>query len=60
MSGSDPGASQTERWVWPAVGGATAVCSGVIAAPGRFPDLFVLPVICVLTAFSRYWDGWLE
>jgi two-component system sensor histidine kinase DesK len=41
-----------ETWVWPAVGGAAAVCAGVIAAHDMFPDLFILPVMCVLTAFA--------
>jgi two-component system, NarL family, sensor histidine kinase DesK len=41
-----------ERWVWPAVGGSAAVCASVIAAHGMFPELFILPVICVLTGFA--------
>jgi two-component system, NarL family, sensor histidine kinase DesK len=41
-----------ESWVWPAVGGAAAVSAGVIAAHDMFPDLFILPVMCVLAAFA--------
>jgi two-component system, NarL family, sensor histidine kinase DesK len=41
-----------ERWVWPAVGGAAAVCAGVLAADGLLGDLFFLPLLCVLSAFA--------
>jgi two-component system sensor histidine kinase DesK len=41
-----------ERWVWPAVLAATAVCAAVIAADGLLQDVFILPVMCVLTAFA--------
>jgi two-component system, NarL family, sensor histidine kinase DesK len=41
-----------ERWVWPAVLAATAVCAGVIAAENLLGDVFILPVMCVLTAFA--------
>ena len=41
-----------ERWVWPAVLAATAVCAAVIAADGLLQDVFILPVMCVLTAFG--------
>ncbi len=41
-----------ERWVWPAVLAATAVCAAVIAADGLLEDVFILPVMCVLTAFA--------
>jgi two-component system, NarL family, sensor histidine kinase DesK len=41
-----------ERWVWPAVLAVTAVCAGVIAADGLLQDVFILPVMCVLTAFA--------
>ncbi len=40
-----------ERWVWPAVGGAAAVCAGVLVLDDE-PGLLVLPVLCVLTAFA--------
>ncbi|MGY1721073.1 sensor histidine kinase [Blastococcus sp. SYSU DS0552] len=40
------------RWVWPAVVGAAAVCAGVLAAHGVLGDVFILPVICLLTAFA--------
>jgi two-component system sensor histidine kinase DesK len=41
-----------ERWVWPGVLGATAVCAGVAAAHDLLGDMFILPVMCVLTAFA--------
>jgi len=41
-----------ERWVWPAVLGATAVCAGVAAANDLLGEMFILPVMCVLTAFA--------
>jgi two-component system sensor histidine kinase DesK len=40
------------RWVVPAVLGAAAVCAGVVAADGLLGELFILPVICLLTAFA--------
>ncbi|MGY1709245.1 sensor histidine kinase [Geodermatophilus sp. SYSU D00758] len=45
-------ATLPERWVWPAVTAAAAVCAGVIASEGLLGDMFVLPVICLLTAFA--------
>ena len=44
--------SLPERWVWPAVLAAAAVCAGVVAADGLFVDLFILPLLCLLTAFA--------
>jgi two-component system sensor histidine kinase DesK len=44
--------SLPQRWVWPAVLGAAAVCAGVVTAHGLIGDLFMLPVICVLTGFA--------
>jgi two-component system sensor histidine kinase DesK len=41
-----------DRWVWPTVVAATAVCSGILLADGLFDALFVLPLICLLTAFG--------
>ncbi|WP_116451452.1 sensor histidine kinase [Blastococcus litoris] len=41
-----------QRWVWPAVLAATAVCASVIAREGLLEDVFILPVMCVLTAFA--------
>jgi two-component system, NarL family, sensor histidine kinase DesK len=41
-----------QRWVWPAVLGATAVSAGVIASEGLLHEVFILPVMCVLTAFG--------
>jgi two-component system, NarL family, sensor histidine kinase DesK len=38
--------------VWPTVLGATAVSAGVAAADDLFDDMFILPVMCVLTAFA--------
>jgi two-component system sensor histidine kinase DesK len=38
--------------MWPAVIGAAAVCTTVIAVHGLFADLFILPLICLLTAFA--------
>ncbi len=40
-----------ERWVWPAVVAAAAVSAAVLAAGGDW-GLFVLPVLCLLTAFA--------
>jgi two-component system, NarL family, sensor histidine kinase DesK len=45
-------ASLPERWVWPPVLGAAAVCAGVLWAHGLLGELFFLPAICVLTAFA--------
>jgi len=45
-------ASLPQRWVWPAVLGATAVCTAVVAAEGLLGDVFILPVMCLLTAFA--------
>ena len=42
-----------QRWVWPAVLGATAVCTAVVAADGLLGDVFILPVMCLLTAFAQ-------
>jgi two-component system sensor histidine kinase DesK len=36
----------------PVVVGAAAVCAGVVAAHGLLGDLFILPVMCLLTAFA--------
>jgi two-component system sensor histidine kinase DesK len=44
--------SLPERWVWPVVLGATAICAAVVAAHGLLGDMFILPVICLLTAFA--------
>jgi two-component system sensor histidine kinase DesK len=45
-------AALASRWVWPAVGGAAAVCAAVVAAHGQLGDLFILPVLCLLTGFA--------
>ena len=45
-------AALPERWVWPAVLAAAAVCAAVVAADGMFANLFILPVMCLLTAFA--------
>ena len=44
--------SLPQRWVWPAVLGATAVCTAVLAADGLLGEVFILPVMCVLTSFA--------
>ncbi|MGY1770760.1 sensor histidine kinase [Blastococcus sp. SYSU D00813] len=41
-----------QRWVWPAVLACAGVCAAVVAAEGVLGQLFVLPVMCVLTAFA--------
>ena len=41
-----------ERWVWPVVVGAAGVCTGVLAAHDALGDVFILPVMCLLTAFA--------
>ena len=38
--------------VWPVVIGAAAICATVVAVHGLFADLFILPLICLLTAFA--------
>jgi two-component system, NarL family, sensor histidine kinase DesK len=40
------------KWVWPAVLGSTAVAVAVVAAGGLLGDLFILPLMCVLSAFA--------
>jgi two-component system sensor histidine kinase DesK len=40
------------RRLIPAALGAAGVCAGVNAAHGLLDDLFILPVICLLTAFA--------
>ncbi len=40
-----------QRWVWPVVLGAAAVCAAVLARTSDW-SLFVLPVLCVLSAFA--------
>ncbi|MGY1616664.1 sensor histidine kinase [Geodermatophilus sp. SYSU D00691] len=40
------------RWIAPAVLGAAGVCAAVLAAHGQLGELFILPVICLLTAFA--------
>jgi two-component system sensor histidine kinase DesK len=44
--------SLPQRWVWPAVLASTAVAVAVVAADGLLGDLFILPLMCVLTAFA--------
>ncbi len=41
-----------QRWVWPSVLGSTAVAVAVVAADGLLGDLFILPLMCVLSAFA--------
>jgi two-component system sensor histidine kinase DesK len=40
-----------QRWVWPVVVGAAGVCAAVLATSADW-NLFVLPVLCLLTAFA--------
>jgi two-component system sensor histidine kinase DesK len=44
--------SLPRRWIWPAVLAATAVCTAVVAADGLLDDVFILPVMCLLTSFA--------
>jgi two-component system sensor histidine kinase DesK len=44
--------SLPRRWVWPAVLGAAAVCTAVVAADGLLGDVFILPLLCLLTSFA--------
>ena len=44
--------SLPDRWVWPAVVGAAALCAVVIGVHGLLAELFFLPAICLLTAFA--------
>jgi two-component system sensor histidine kinase DesK len=44
--------SLPRRWVWPAVLGAAAVCTAVVAADGLLGQVFILPVMCLLTSFA--------
>jgi two-component system sensor histidine kinase DesK len=46
------GVALPTRWIFPAVLGAAGVCAAVVAASGQLGDLFILPVMCVLTAFA--------
>ena len=41
-----------QKWVWPAVLGSAAVAVAVVAADGLLGDLFILPLMCVLSAFA--------
>ena len=41
-----------QRWVWPAVLGCAGVCVVVVAADGQLGQLFILPVMCLLTGFA--------
>ena len=44
-------AALPERWVWPAVVAAAAVCAAVVSLDGE-RGLLILPVMCLLTAFA--------
>jgi two-component system sensor histidine kinase DesK len=46
------GVALPTRWILPAVLGAAGVCAAVLAAHGQFGELFVLPLLCLLTAFA--------
>jgi two-component system, NarL family, sensor histidine kinase DesK len=45
-------ASMPRRWVWPTVLGSAAVAVVVVAADGLLGDLFILPLMCVLSAVA--------
>jgi two-component system, NarL family, sensor histidine kinase DesK len=44
-------AALPQRWVWPAVLAATAVCAAVVTLDEE-SGLLILPVLCLLTAFA--------
>lgn len=44
-------AALPERWVWPAVVAAAAVCAAVVTLQGE-RGLLILPMLCLLTAFA--------
>jgi two-component system, NarL family, sensor histidine kinase DesK len=44
-------AALPQRWVWPAVLAAAAVCAAVVTLDEE-PGLLILPVLCLLTAFA--------
>jgi two-component system, NarL family, sensor histidine kinase DesK len=41
-----------QKWVWPAVLGSAAVAVAVVVADGLLGDLFILPLMCVLSGFA--------
>jgi two-component system sensor histidine kinase DesK len=41
-----------ERWMWPAVGAAAVVCAAVVGVTDLLAGMFILPLICLLTAFA--------
>jgi two-component system sensor histidine kinase DesK len=45
-------ASMPQRWVWPAALASAAVSVAVVAADGLLSDLFILPLMCVLSAVA--------
>jgi two-component system sensor histidine kinase DesK len=42
----------SERWMWPVVVAAAALCAAVLGVPVLVDGMFILPVLCVLTAFA--------
>jgi len=46
------GVALPTRWVFPATLGAAGVCAAVLVAHGQFGELFVLPLLCLLTGFA--------
>jgi two-component system sensor histidine kinase DesK len=47
-------AAMPQRWVWPTVLGSAAVAVAVVAADGLLGDLFILPLMCVLSAVALW------
>jgi two-component system, NarL family, sensor histidine kinase DesK len=45
-------ASMPRRWVWPVVLASAAVAVAVVTADGLLSDLFILPLMCVLSAVA--------
>ncbi len=52
VSAASAGVLPKQTWVWPAVLGSAAVAVAVVAADGLLGDLFILPLMCVLSAFA--------
>ena len=41
-----------ERWAWAGVGAVTVGCAALVARHGLLGELFILPLMCVLSAFA--------
>jgi two-component system sensor histidine kinase DesK len=44
--------SLPQRWVWPVAAAAAGICAAVLGANGDLGNVFILPVLCLLTAFA--------